>query len=73
MNPIEGIARNKTFLLIMALILALQFVFVTFGGEALSVEPLALHTWLKCLVLALLVIPIDMLRKTISMKRIGGA
>ena len=47
----------------MGLILVLQLVFVTFGGPALSVEPLSANTWLKCILLAFLVIPIDMIRK----------
>ena len=65
-NPFEGIGRNSTFLLVMGLILVLQLVFVTFGGPALSVEPLSPHTWLKCILLAFLVIPIDMIRKCFS-------
>ncbi|MBO4513059.1 MAG: calcium-translocating P-type ATPase, PMCA-type [Victivallales bacterium] len=65
-NPFEGIGRNATFLLVMGLILVLQLVFVTFGGPALSVEPLSPATWLKCFLLAFLVIPIDMVRKLFS-------
>ncbi|MBQ7179169.1 MAG: calcium-translocating P-type ATPase, PMCA-type [Victivallales bacterium] len=65
-NPFEGIGRNATFLLVMGLILVLQLVFVTFGGPALSVEPLSIVTWLKCILLAFLVIPIDMVRKLFS-------
>ena len=64
-NPFEGIGRNKNFLLVMFAIFAMQFIFVTFGGEALSVEPLAPQSWLICIVLAFLVIPIDVVRKII--------
>ena len=67
-NPFEGIGRNKNFLLVMFSIFAMQFVFVTFGGEALSVEPLTPHSWLICVILAFLVIPIDMVRKLIMNK-----
>lgn len=62
-NPFEGIGRNRTFLAVMLVILLLQFVFVTFGGKALSVTPLSLNTWIRCLLLAFLVIPVDMARK----------
>ncbi len=65
-NPLQGIGRNKTFLLVFAAIFALQFVFVTFGGVALSVEALSPQGWLVCLCLAFLVIPLDMLRKAIG-------
>ena len=62
-NPFEHIGRNTNFLLVMGGIFLMQFIFVTFGGRALSVEPLSAVTWLTCLILAFLVIPIDMLRK----------
>lgn len=67
-NVCEGLGRNKNFLRVMLAILALQFVFVTFGGEVLSVEALSLSGWLTCLVLAFLVIPIDMVRKAVMHK-----
>ena len=63
LNPFEGIARNWTFLTVMALVFVMQFVFVTFGGKALAVTPLAFDTWIKCMLLAFLVIPVDALRK----------
>ena len=44
----------------------MQFVFVTFGGEVLSVESLSVKSWLVCIVLAFLVIPIDMIRKAVT-------
>ena len=49
----------------MGALLLVQFIFVTFGGNPLSVEPLNAKTWLICLVLAFLVIPIDIIRKVI--------
>ncbi len=64
-NPFEGLGRNRNFLLVMLAIFAMQFVFVTFGGPVLSVEALSPMSWLICLVLAFLVIPIDMVRKAV--------
>lgn len=64
-NVLEGIGRNKNFLLVMLAIFVLQFIFVTFGGTVLSVEALKPQAWLICIVLAFLVIPIDMIRKAI--------
>ncbi|MBQ6987017.1 MAG: cation transporting ATPase C-terminal domain-containing protein, partial [Oscillibacter sp.] len=68
LNPFYEIGRNRNFLLVMGSIFALQFVFVTFGGPALSVEPLSVGAWCLCAALAFLVIPIDMLRKFVTGK-----
>ena len=67
-NPFEHIGRNKNFLLVMGTIFLMQFVFVTFGGEVLSVERLSAHSWIICLMLAFMVIPIDVVRKLIAKK-----
>lgn len=67
-NPFEGLGRNKNFLIVMFAIFAMQFIFVTFGGEVLSVEALTPSAWLICFVLAFLVIPIDMIRKALMNK-----
>jgi len=68
LNVFESLGRNKNFLIVMATIFVVQFVFVTFGGEFLSVMPLNLQTWLICLGLSFLVIPIDMIRKVLTKK-----
>lgn len=65
-NPFENLMRNKNFLLVMLSIFVMQFLFVTFGGEVLSVESLSLKSWLICLVLAFMVIPIDAVRKLLT-------
>ena len=67
-NVFESLGRNKTFLAVMGVLLAVQFVFVTFGGKPLSVEALNPQTWLICLGLAFLVIPIDIIRKVLTKK-----
>jgi calcium-translocating P-type ATPase len=68
LNPFEGLGRNKNFWIVMIAIFVLQFVFVTFGGTVLGVEPLSLSAWGICLILAFLVIPIDMIRKAVCRK-----
>lgn len=65
-NVLNGIGKNKNFLLVMLAIFAAQFIFVTFGGEALSVEPLQPMHWLLCIGFSIAVIPIDMIRKAIT-------
>lgn len=68
-NPFEHIGRNKNFLYVMGSILLMQFVFVTFGGEVLSVEALDLRSWILCAVIAFLVIPINMALKMATKKK----
>lgn len=68
-NPFEHLGRNKNFLLVIGALLVLQFLFVTFGGAVLSVAPLNWTTWLVCLLIAFLIIPIDIIRKVITSKK----
>ncbi len=68
-NVFEHLGRNTNFLLVMGTILAAQFVFVTVGGEVLSVTALNPVTWLICLVAALLVIPVDFVRRAYINKK----
>ena len=65
-NVFEHLGRNNTFLLVSFAIFAMQWVFVEFGGEVLSVEPLSLKTWLICAFMAILVIPVDVIRRIIT-------
>ena len=69
LNPFEGLGRNKNFIIVMLSIIGLQYLFVPFGGKVLEVEPLTLRTWGVCALLAFLVIPIDIIRKLIFVKR----
>lgn len=65
LNPFEGIGRNPNFIIVMGSIFVMQFLVVTFGGKVLATESLSLSTWLICLALAFMVIPIDIARKII--------
>ena len=69
LNPFENLGRNKNFLLVIGGLLILQFLFVTFGGVVLSVEPLSATTWLICLLIAVFVIQIDIDRKVFTCKK----
>ena len=65
-NPFENIGRNRNFLIVMGVIFLIQFIFVNIGGPALSVETLNPKTWLICVGLAFVVIPLDMIRKAVT-------
>ncbi|MBQ8285879.1 MAG: cation transporting ATPase C-terminal domain-containing protein [Thermoguttaceae bacterium] len=68
LNVFAGLKRNPTFLMVFAGVFALQFVFVTFGGKYLHVQPLSASSWLYCALLAFAIIPLDLIRK-IALKR----
>ncbi len=68
LNVFSGLNRNPTFLIVFAGVFALQFVFVTFGGKYLHVQPLSASSWLYCALLAFAIIPLDAIRK-IAFKR----
>ncbi|MBR3273135.1 MAG: cation transporting ATPase C-terminal domain-containing protein, partial [Clostridia bacterium] len=68
-NVFENIGRNRNFLIVMGVIFLAQFIFVTVGGNVLSVHALTATTWLVCAVIAFLVIPIDIVRKIVMARK----
>ncbi len=52
-----AMATSKNCVIVMLFIFIMQWAFVEFGGEVLSVEALSLDSWLNCIVLAVLVVP----------------
>lgn len=65
-NIFNNIGKNKTFLAVMLVIFAMQFIFVTFGGDFLNVHALEPLHWCICIGLSIMVIPIDLIRKAIT-------
>lgn len=68
-NLAEGLSKNKNFLYIMGLILAVQFIMTYFGGKVLRTVPLNGEQWLLIVLLALTIVPVDLLRKLITGKK----
>ena len=64
-NIFDHLADNKMFLLIMAIIVAVQVLMTFVGGAVLRTTPLSSTQWLVVVLLALCALPIDMLRKLI--------
>ena len=56
-------ASSRNCVLTMLFIFVLQWVFIEYGGEVLSVEALSLDSWLNCFVLAVMVVPFVMFMK----------
>ncbi|MFZ5969102.1 MAG: calcium-translocating P-type ATPase, PMCA-type [Bacillota bacterium] len=68
-NIFDNIGRNPGFLRVMGLIVGVQIVMTFFGGEVLRVEALTLQEWAAVFALSIIVIPINMLRKSIFTKK----
>ena len=66
LNIFANLGKNRAFSLIMLLILTVQILFIYLGGAVLRTVPLTLSELWFCFKLALLVIPIDALRKIIK-------
>lgn len=64
-NLLEHIKDNKKFLIVMGTIAIIQVIMVTIGGTLLRTTPLNFKSWLIVIVISLLIIPIDILRKHI--------
>ena len=69
LNVLKDIGKNKMFLLIMGIIFAAQFVFVSVGGDVLKVHALIPTTWLVCAVIAILVILVGTVAKVFNGKK----
>jgi magnesium-transporting ATPase (P-type) len=64
-NIFKNILMNKGFIQVMALIFVLQIVFTYIGGNILRTTALTVTEWLMIFGIALVIIPVDMVRKLI--------
>ncbi|MEN8215640.1 MAG: calcium-translocating P-type ATPase, PMCA-type [Pseudomonadota bacterium] len=65
LNLFEHILENKLFLGIIALIFSVQTIFIYIGGEVLRSVPLQPMEWLYMVMFALVLIPVDLVRKLV--------
>ncbi len=65
----ENISLNKPFLVIMCLIMAVQIFMTYFGGAVLRTAALAPNEWVTAVLPALLIIPLELVRKIIAGKK----
>ncbi|MFZ4790524.1 MAG: calcium-translocating P-type ATPase, PMCA-type [Candidatus Competibacteraceae bacterium] len=63
LNLLENFFDNRLFPIIIPGIMLIQIFFITFGGEVLRTVGLSVSEWMTVLLLALVIIPIDLLRK----------
>ncbi|KOR32519.1 ATPase P [Achromatium sp. WMS3] len=65
LNLQEHIFENKGFLAIVGLIFGVQIIFTYLGGEVLRTVGLTMNEWLYILAFSCVIIPLDLLRKSI--------
>ena len=67
-NLFEHIEENPGFLKVMGIIVLVQIVLTFIGGELFSCAPFGIKGWITIMLLALTVIPVDLIRKAIIKK-----
>ena len=64
-NPISYLSLNKPFVIIMATVSIVQIIMIFFGGSVFRTVPLDIADFAIVMLLALVVIPVDMIRKMV--------
>jgi len=62
---LQGLSKNRSFLLIMLVCGLVQVLLITFGGTLFRTQPMDSTAFLQILLLAATVIPFDLLRKAL--------
>ena len=68
----EHLLDNRLFSIIIPSIMAIQIFFITYGGEILRTVGLSVSEWIAVLLMAVIIIPIDLLRKVARNKWFGN-
>ncbi|MBQ7833378.1 MAG: cation-transporting P-type ATPase [Lachnospiraceae bacterium] len=69
LNLFEHISENKRFIIVMGAIFVLQTVIIEIGGKVFNTTMLNVRALVVSMLLALLIIPVDMIRKLIVVKK----
>ena len=64
-NIFEHINENMSFLKVMGIIIVVQVVLTIVGGEMFSCTPISINHWMVIILMAVTIIPVDMIRKAI--------
>ena len=72
-NLIANIVKNKVFIAIIGIIVVVQLLIIYYGGSTFRTSYLSIRELQICILLALLIIPIDWLRKVyLKQKRLNS-
>ncbi|MDG4560964.1 MAG: calcium-translocating P-type ATPase, PMCA-type [Candidatus Competibacter sp.] len=63
LNLFEHLLDNRLFSIIIPSIMVIQIFFITYGGEILRSVGLSMQEWVYVLLLAVVIIPVDLVRK----------
>jgi calcium-translocating P-type ATPase len=63
LNLFENLTMNKNFMFVISFTFIVQILFTYIGGQVLRTVPLSLEEWIYPLGLAILIIPVDLIRK----------
>lgn len=67
-NIFEHIGENKKFSIVMISIAVVQTLIIQFGGKVFSTVPIDIHHYIVALLIAVLIIPADFIRKALTKK-----
>lgn len=65
LNLFDNIGKNKGFLKILGIITVVQVLMIYVGGKVMSCVPLSIGQWAVILIMAISIIPVDLIRKAI--------
>ncbi|SHJ24503.1 plasma-membrane calcium-translocating P-type ATPase [Clostridium cavendishii DSM 21758] len=68
LNLFDRLYENFAFIKIMGIIVIIQILLTKYGGYLFDCVPLTLNQWTSILLLAITIIPVDMIRKLITKK-----
>ena len=68
-NLFEHIGENKRYILVMGSIFVLQTIIIQIGGPVFNTTMLSVRALLVSMLLAVLIIPVDLIRKAIVSKK----
>lgn len=72
MNLFHGIGKNKLFSVIAIGIFAMTIILCNFAGNLVKLTALDFRHWAVIVILAFMVIPVDLVRKAVNNKKVGG-
>lgn len=67
-NVLEHIGDNKAFIFVMTAVMLLLVVLIHILGPVAGLEPLTFRTWLVMFGFALIIVPLDLIRKAVTTK-----
>jgi calcium-translocating P-type ATPase len=72
LNLLEHLLDNRLFSMIIPAIMIIQVVFITYGGEILRTVGLSAQEWIYVLLMAVVIIPVDLVRKILRNQWFGN-